>query len=123
MSPVFVVGVFTPSHYKLGEAIGSSLKMAEYRACEDALKRIYLSRSVRPASEASTSQQAFRLPSDTLAHPSEAWQLLDASRVQLGDDAVDLESSSRTGKLAAELQRAPWTEKARVDAISKARNA
>ncbi|KAI8339001.1 ribonuclease III domain-containing protein [Chlamydoabsidia padenii] len=39
-SPVFVVGVFSDNE-KLGEGFGSSLKMAEHRACRDALMRHY----------------------------------------------------------------------------------
>ncbi|KAI9319459.1 ribonuclease III domain-containing protein [Dichotomocladium elegans] len=39
-SPVFVVGVFS-GEKKLGEGFGSSLKMAEYRACQDALAAHY----------------------------------------------------------------------------------
>lgn len=39
-SPVFVVGVFSDKN-KLGEGFGSSLKMAEFRACQDALTRYY----------------------------------------------------------------------------------
>ncbi|ORX54137.1 ribonuclease III [Hesseltinella vesiculosa] len=35
-SPVYVVGVFSGEH-KLGEGFGSSLRMAEFRACRDAL--------------------------------------------------------------------------------------
>lgn len=42
IAPVFVLGVYSGT-IKLGEGYGSSLAMAEYRACEDALKRIYLS--------------------------------------------------------------------------------
>ncbi|KAI9267981.1 ribonuclease III domain-containing protein [Phascolomyces articulosus] len=39
-SPVFVVGVFSGKN-KLGEGFGSSLKMAEFRACQDALASYY----------------------------------------------------------------------------------
>ncbi|KAG2218708.1 hypothetical protein INT45_002416, partial [Circinella minor] len=39
-SPVFVVGVFSGEN-KLGEGFGSSLKMAEHRACQDALASYY----------------------------------------------------------------------------------
>ncbi|KAI9064053.1 ribonuclease III [Trametes sanguinea] len=42
-SPVFVVGIFSGAD-QLGEGFGSSLKMAEYRAAEDALLRLYLTR-------------------------------------------------------------------------------
>ncbi|KAK4516033.1 uncharacterized protein ATC70_010994 [Mucor velutinosus] len=39
-APVFVVGVFSGEN-KLGEGFGSSLKMAEFRACQDALTSYY----------------------------------------------------------------------------------
>ncbi|KAF8661286.1 hypothetical protein AX16_001385 [Volvariella volvacea WC 439] len=42
-SPVFVVGVYSGAD-QLGEGFGSSLKMAEFRAAEDALYRVYLTR-------------------------------------------------------------------------------
>ncbi|KAG6821452.1 hypothetical protein H0H93_010176 [Arthromyces matolae] len=42
-SPVFVVGIFSGVD-QLGEGFGSSLKMAEFRAAEDALHRVYLTR-------------------------------------------------------------------------------
>ncbi|KAA1468840.1 ribonuclease III [Dentipellis sp. KUC8613] len=43
-SPVFVVGIFSGAD-KLGEGFGSSLKMAEYRAAEDSLHRLYLTQT------------------------------------------------------------------------------
>ncbi|KAG5647824.1 hypothetical protein DXG03_007748 [Asterophora parasitica] len=43
-SPVFVVGIFSGAD-QLGEGFGSSLKMAEFRAAEDALHRVYLTRT------------------------------------------------------------------------------
>ncbi|EPB84156.1 hypothetical protein HMPREF1544_09078 [Mucor circinelloides 1006PhL] len=39
-APVFIVGVFSGEN-KLGEGFGSSLKMAEFRACQDALTSYY----------------------------------------------------------------------------------
>ncbi|KAG8760174.1 hypothetical protein FRC14_003930 [Serendipita sp. 396] len=42
-TPIYVVGIFSGVD-KLGEGFGSSLKMAEYRAAEDALQRLYLTR-------------------------------------------------------------------------------
>ncbi|KIP10000.1 hypothetical protein PHLGIDRAFT_85700 [Phlebiopsis gigantea 11061_1 CR5-6] len=42
-SPIFVVGIYTGGD-QLGEGFGSSLRMAEYRAAEDALLRLYLTR-------------------------------------------------------------------------------
>ncbi|TFK25621.1 60S ribosomal protein L3 [Coprinopsis marcescibilis] len=40
-SPVFVVGIYSGAE-KIGEGFGSSLKMAEFRAAEDALQRVFL---------------------------------------------------------------------------------
>ncbi|KAJ2919496.1 hypothetical protein MD484_g921, partial [Candolleomyces efflorescens] len=54
-SPVFVVGVFSGAD-KLGEGFGSSLKMAEFRAAENALHRVFLTH--RPEHE-------IQLPSNT----------------------------------------------------------
>lgn len=85
IAPIFVLGVYSGS-IKLGEGYGSSLAMAEYRACEDALRRIYLSSeekfinvfaaSPSPASSTTIghghagSEEAIRgYPSDTLVHP------------------------------------------------------
>ncbi|PWN93266.1 ribonuclease III, partial [Acaromyces ingoldii] len=56
INPIFVVGVWSGQD-KLGEGTGSRIKMAEYRAAEDALRRFYLSET--PAHELS-------LPSQTL---------------------------------------------------------
>lgn len=58
-SPVFVVGVFSGGE-KLGEGFGSSLKMAEHRACRDALVRHY-----------AQEQKDYILPSD--AHLVESY--------------------------------------------------
>jgi hypothetical protein len=44
ISPIFNVGLFLPSGLKLAEGSGSSLKMAEHRACVNALTSIYLVR-------------------------------------------------------------------------------
>ncbi|KAG6845507.1 hypothetical protein H0H87_008404 [Tephrocybe sp. NHM501043] len=43
-SPVFVVGIYSGAD-QLGEGFGSSLSMAEFRAAEDALHRVYLTRT------------------------------------------------------------------------------
>ncbi|KAH8093806.1 60S ribosomal protein L3 [Cristinia sonorae] len=43
LTPVFVVGIYSGAE-KLGEGFGSSLKMAEFRAAEDSLLRLYLTR-------------------------------------------------------------------------------
>ncbi|ESK94894.1 60s ribosomal protein l3 [Moniliophthora roreri MCA 2997] len=54
-SPVFVVGIYSGEE-QLGEGFGSSLKMAEYRAAEDALHRVYLTK---------TPSHLIQLPSST----------------------------------------------------------
>ncbi|KAJ9057995.1 54S ribosomal protein L3 mitochondrial, variant 2 [Entomophthora muscae] len=50
--PVFIVGAFSGT-VKLGEGYGSSLKMAEFRACRDAIVRYYMKEL-----------KDFKLPSD-----------------------------------------------------------
>ncbi|KAE8234829.1 hypothetical protein CF326_g125 [Tilletia indica] len=44
IAPVFIVGIWSDQN-KIGEGSGSSLRMAEYRAAEDALRRLYLAES------------------------------------------------------------------------------
>ncbi|SPO24580.1 related to MRPL3 - Mitochondrial ribosomal protein, large subunit [Ustilago trichophora] len=56
ISPIFVVGVWSGAT-KIGEGSGSSIRMAEFRAAEDALRRLYL---------AETPLGDFDLPSSTL---------------------------------------------------------
>jgi hypothetical protein len=56
IAPVFVVGVWSGT-VKLGEGTGSSIRMAEFRAAEDALRRLYL---------AEQPNHSFVLPSTTL---------------------------------------------------------
>ncbi|PPQ88697.1 hypothetical protein CVT25_009461 [Psilocybe cyanescens] len=57
-SPVFVVGIYSGAD-KLGEGFGASLNMAEFRAAEDALHRVYLTQ---------TPTDKLQLPSSTLLH-------------------------------------------------------
>ncbi|KAJ8095268.1 54S ribosomal protein L3 mitochondrial [Marasmius tenuissimus] len=57
-APVFVVGIYSGEE-QLGEGFGSSLKMAEYRAAEDALLRVYLTKT----------------PADLLQLPSQTFPL------------------------------------------------
>jgi large subunit ribosomal protein L44 len=64
-SPVFVVGIYAGAD-ELGQGFGSSLKMAEYRAAEDALHRLYLTR---------TPAHALALPTSTF--PTGAGGLFD----------------------------------------------
>ncbi|KAJ3508729.1 hypothetical protein NLJ89_g5596 [Agrocybe chaxingu] len=56
-SPVFVVGIYSGAD-KLGEGFGASLKMAEFRAAEDALHRVFLTR---------TPEDMIQLPSSTFS--------------------------------------------------------
>ncbi|KAG9091886.1 hypothetical protein FS749_016158 [Ceratobasidium sp. UAMH 11750] len=60
-SPTFVVGVFSGED-KLGEGFGSSLRMAEHRAAEDAMHRLYLTR--QPSSDFKLPTTAFPPTSD-----------------------------------------------------------
>jgi len=57
-SPVFVVGIYSGAD-ELGQGFGSSLKMAEFRAAEDALHRVYLTR---------TPNEFLMLPTSTFPH-------------------------------------------------------
>ncbi|EPQ25959.1 uncharacterized protein PFL1_06415 [Pseudozyma flocculosa PF-1] len=56
INPIFVVGVYSGMQ-KVGEGSGSSIRMAEYRAAEDALRRLFL---------AQTPIEDLNLPSTTL---------------------------------------------------------
>ncbi|CAG7851731.1 SubName: Full=Related to MRPL3-Mitochondrial ribosomal protein, large subunit {ECO:0000313/EMBL:CCA74656.1} [Serendipita indica DSM 11827] len=69
-SPIYVVGIFSGVD-KLGEGFGSSLKMAEFRAAEDALHRLYLTRV--PSDMVSLPTTAFPTPA-----PKEKLSVFDA---------------------------------------------
>ncbi|KAH9935933.1 ribonuclease III [Epithele typhae] len=91
-SPVFVVGIFTGAD-KLGEGFGSSLKMAEYRAAEDSLLRLYLTRQP---------PHLLQLPTSTF--PDSPGNVFDAvgaegayAPVALGDSEVLYGSAGRAG--------------------------
>lgn len=100
VSPLFIVGVFTTNDERLGEALGSSLKMAEYRACEDALRRIYLSST--PFSRATNSPGTLPLlPSDTLASDQSAYN--PAMGLQIGDDEAQHQSSKVKGIFSSSI--------------------
>ena len=104
MSPLFVVGMYTSSdstrpNHKLGEGLGSSLRMAEFRASEDALRRIYLAKG-----------ENIGVPGDTLAGVT--W-----TPGEVGDDEVLLKSSGKSGKLAQEWNKEPWSERERVSGL------
>ncbi|KAG8934673.1 hypothetical protein FRC02_009500 [Tulasnella sp. 418] len=97
ISPVFVVGVFSGEE-KLGEGFGSSLRMAEHRACEDALHRLYLTKT--PAHELSVPTSTFSSSSgldsfSTLLSPS----VQPFHAVELGASEVLFGSAGR-GKLS-----------------------
>ncbi|KAM0787288.1 hypothetical protein ACM66B_006521 [Microbotryomycetes sp. NB124-2] len=57
--PTFVSGVFS-GETKLGEGFGSSIRMSEWRASEDALRRLYLSGGKAPTVESLPSDASFR---------------------------------------------------------------
>lgn len=96
---------------KLGEGIGSSLKMAEYRACEDALRRIYLQASLGSSSQEDgveaeqSASEITRLPSDALC--GQEWIVREP---KLGSDEVEDSSSGRRRLTAsaAESLQTPW---------------
>ncbi|KAI5124191.1 hypothetical protein M0805_005042 [Coniferiporia weirii] len=69
-SPMFVVGIFSGAE-KLGEGFGSSLKMAEYRAAEDSLHRLYLTRT----------------PPDMLSLPTDTFSMQQGSVYEAGEGA------------------------------------
>ncbi|QRV89506.1 ribonuclease III [Ceratobasidium sp. AG-Ba] len=114
-SPTFIVGIFSGSD-QLGEGFGSSLKMAEFRAAEDAMHRLYLTR--QPSSEFKLPSAAFpsiRDPSvaDALAREQERdapFKLLALSSLGggesphtpglLGDSEMQYGSAGRSGRLA-----------------------
>jgi len=91
-SPIFVVGIYSGAD-KLGEGFGSSLKMAEYRAAEDSLHRLYLTRQP---------PHLVQLP--TSAFPSGRGNIYEASGPEgsyvagaIADSEVLFGSSGRTG--------------------------
>ncbi|EJF64243.1 60S ribosomal protein L3 [Dichomitus squalens LYAD-421 SS1] len=91
-SPVFVVGIFSGAD-KLGEGFGSSLKMAEYRAAEDSLLRLYLTRQP---------PHLLQLPTSTFPDaPGNVFEATGAesaySPVSLGDSEVLYGSAGRAG--------------------------
>lgn len=99
ISPIFVVGVWSGTT-KLGEGYGSSLKMAEWRACEDALRRIYLSPSQNPVKDIAGAESAdlparhaLELPTDTLVIPGSKLRQIRP----LADEEVLYHSAGRTG--------------------------
>ncbi|KAK0532819.1 54S ribosomal protein L3 mitochondrial [Tilletia horrida] len=61
INPVFVVGIWSDAN-KIGEGSGTSLRMAEYRAAEDALRRLYLAES---------DPSGFQVPSLTIEAPGQ----------------------------------------------------
>jgi len=92
-SPIFVVGVYSGAD-KLGEGFGSSLKMAEYRAAEDALHRLYLTR---------TPSDLLKLPSSTFDPQGNIYKSgppADYTPGVLGETEVLYASSGRSGIVA-----------------------
>jgi hypothetical protein len=89
--------------------MGSAIKMAEFRAAEDALRRIYLKRR-------HVYEEECKLPSDTLCAPGVEWATAEGEAEYFGDDAVEYQSSGRSGKLAQDFERQPWAERDRLAA-------
>ncbi|KAI6145177.1 ribonuclease III domain-containing protein [Pisolithus tinctorius] len=92
-SPIFSVGIYTGTD-QLGEGFGSSLKMAEYRAAEDALHRLYLTR---------TPAHRLTLPSSTFGEDANIYNLTNPAPYtpgELGESEALYASSGRSGILA-----------------------
>ncbi|KIJ65673.1 hypothetical protein HYDPIDRAFT_110817 [Hydnomerulius pinastri MD-312] len=92
-SPIFVVGIYSGAD-KLGEGFGSSLKMAEYRAAEDSLHRLYLTR---------TPSHLLQVPSSTFGSHRNIYKTgpeVDYTPGELGETEVLYASSDRTGIVA-----------------------
>jgi len=93
-SPMFVVGIFSGSD-QLGEGFGSSLKMAEYRAAEDSLLRLYLTRQA---------PDTLHIPSSTFSSNANVYDDTKASQRmylpgELGETEVVYGSAGRTGQV------------------------
>jgi large subunit ribosomal protein L44 len=86
---MFVVGIYSGSD-KLGEGFGSSLKMAEFRAAEDSLHRLYLTQ--QPLDEHGVPSST--LEGDIYDPPEEE---LVYNPPPMGHPEVLLGSSERTG--------------------------
>ncbi|CAO1625921.1 unnamed protein product [Sympodiomycopsis kandeliae] len=117
-SPVFGVGVYS-GNQKVGEGWGSAIRMAEYRAAEDALRRLYLRKSSPLASDeipSATLDEELRGSTSTAA-PSESSPILSSSS-SLGKDvwSVGKRSSSSqnsaTSKSAAAAAMVPFRPRA-----------
>ncbi|KIJ55317.1 hypothetical protein M422DRAFT_219930 [Sphaerobolus stellatus SS14] len=100
-TPMFVVGIYSGED-KLGEGFGSSLKMAEFRAAEDSLHRLYLTQ--HPS-------ELINLPTTTFSSKT----LYDSKHssvsyvpASIGETEVTYGSSGRSGvAVGAGRQRLP----------------
>ncbi|KAI8456489.1 hypothetical protein BY996DRAFT_6412342 [Phakopsora pachyrhizi] len=95
---IFSVGSYSGS-LKLGEAFGTSKKMAEYHAHEDALRRIYLSPGFDEAEEKLKDHRFPAVPSDTL---TEAVGHQYKGLIGLGDLEVEEESCANKSRRSAD---------------------
>ncbi|KAI0091705.1 60S ribosomal protein L3 [Irpex rosettiformis] len=92
ISPVFVVGIYSGAD-QLGEGFGSSLRMAEYRAAEDALLRLYLTRQPPHLVQLPTSTFPDALGSVFDAHGP----IPEYTPVEMTDTEVKFGSADRSG--------------------------
>ncbi|KAF9512100.1 hypothetical protein BS47DRAFT_1345898 [Hydnum rufescens UP504] len=102
--PIFIVGIYSGSE-KLGEGFGNSLRMAEYRAAEDSLNRLYLTRQPSHLVRLPTSAfpSSFSYPHglgsfSSLTRPPAPGEEYVAQ--ELGEAEVLFASSDRSGKQA-----------------------
>ncbi|CAE6519331.1 unnamed protein product [Rhizoctonia solani] len=90
-SPTFIVGIFSGED-KLGEGFGSSLKMAEYRAAEDAMHRLYLTRqpltdSMLPTTTFLSADSPAEDASGSQGKPEYPFRLLEISAAPSASDS------------------------------------
>lgn len=108
IAPIFITGVYSGAT-KLGEGYGSSLKMSDFRANEDALRRIYLSPleddPIPGFSRLEEGQQTdktdMELPTDTLVHPSRK----SIKPRKLADNEILWQSSGKSGVAVSTTSR------------------
>ncbi|KAF8321182.1 ribonuclease III [Clavulina sp. PMI_390] len=98
-TPIFVVGIYSGAD-KLGEGFGNSIKMAEYRAAEDALNRVYLTQQPSHLFDLPTS--TFPTSFQTSEHPPSIPYGSYTAPI-LGESEVLYASAGKTGTRASGL--------------------
>ncbi|KAG8956784.1 hypothetical protein FRC04_000262 [Tulasnella sp. 424] len=111
ISPMYVVGVFSGAD-KLGEGFGSSLRMAEFRASEDALRKLYLTKTPPHLLTLPTSTFDSTASSEPFSGLSK-WTTKGYTAGELGECEVLYGSSDKqmrgkpSGRVASEVSATP----------------